>query len=366
MTDLDKERLRINEIDKKIAALFEERMEVVKNIALFKKKFGLQIFDSAREQEVCERELGYIQNAEIKPYFLEFVHNMMDVSKKYQSYIVQGCRVSYCGIEGAFANIAAKRIFPEGNLISYPSFPKAYNAVVEGECDFAVLPIENSFAGDVGQVFDLMHTGELFISELYEFKITQNLLGTKDSELSDIKKVVSHQQALDQSMEFLQSHKFEIESAANTAIAAKMVADNGDKTVAAVGSEESAALYGLKILERNINQNMQNTTRFAVFSRVFNPVYKPNDSIFLLMFTIKNKPGSLAEAIKCFGESGFNLRSLRSRPIKDVPWEYYFYVEGEGCLSSDAGKKLIEELQKVCVQVKVLGHFSMEKKNGRN
>lgn len=361
MTNLEVERAKINEIDKQIASLFENRMDAAKKIALYKKEYGLQIFDSTREAEVCKKELELIKNPDYKSYYLEFIQDLMDVSKKYQNFVVQGSKIAYCGIEGAWANIAAKKIFPKGNIISFSSFAKAYESVVNGDCDFAVLPVENSFAGDVSQVFDLMHTGPLFINGMYNLKIEQSLLGVKGSKISDIKKVVSHQQAIDQCTEFLQSHEFEIEYATNTAMAAKKVAELNDKSVAAIASEQSAKLYGLEVLEKSINQNAQNTTRFAVFSRVATQeLNSAAKGIFLMMFTVKNVPGSLAQAIKSFGDAGYNLRSLRSRPIKDVPWQYYFYVEGEGSISSEKGKELIESLKKDCEEVKDLGHYSNE------
>ncbi|MCQ2591352.1 MAG: chorismate mutase [Treponema sp.] len=362
MADLEESRLKINQIDRQLAELFEQRMDVAKDIALYKKQFGLQVFDASREAEVCKRELDYIKNPLYKTYYLEFIQDLMKVSKKYQSYLLEGSRIAYCGIEGAWANIAAKRIFPKGKLISYSSFPAAYESVIKGECDFAVLPVENSFAGDVSQVFDLMHTGPLFITGMYNLKISQALLGVKGAKLSDIKKVVSHQQAIDQCTEFLQKQHLEVESAVNTAMAAREVAQQNDKSVAAIASVESAELYGLEVIEESINQNAQNTTRFAVFSRVISKEINSNSNcVFQMMFTVKNTPGSLAQAVKSFGDAGFNLKSLRSRPIKDIPWQYYFYVEGEGSLYSEKGEKLIESLRTDCEEVKILGHHSGEK-----
>ncbi len=358
MTDLEKNRKEINEIDKQIAELFERRMDASGNIARYKKEYGLQIFDAAREQEVCNREIGLIKNPDYKAYYLEFLHSMMDVGKKLQSQIVQGSRVAYCGIEGAWAYIAAKRIFPKGILVSFSSFDKAYDAVVSGLADFAVLPVENSYAGNVGQVFDLMHTGPLYINGMYNLRVTQALLGVKGAKVSDIRKVISHQQALDQCMTYLQTNGFAIEAATNTAVAAKAVAAANDKSIGAIASVESAELYGLEVLQPEINQNTLNTTRFAVFSTVKNEEFTPTAKcLFQMMFTVKNIPGSLAHAMEAFSDAGINLRSLQSRPIKDVPWQYYFYVEGEGSLLSERGKKLVQDLGKNCEEVKVLGHY---------
>lgn len=361
MNELEKNRLVINEVDRRIAELFEKRMDAAHGIALYKKEHGLQIFDAKREEEVCRRELELIRNPDYKSYYLQFIHSLMDVCKSYQALIVQGSRVAYCGIEGAWANIAARRIFPGGVIVSYPSFNAAYQAVVDGECDFAVLPVENSFAGDVTQVFDLMHAGTLYVNGMYNLRISQALLGVKGARLSDIRKVISHQQAIDQCMDFLQRHGLEVQSAVNTAVAAQEVASTGDVGLAAIASEESARLYGLEVIEKSINQNALNTTRFAVFSTVMNKAFKPSDAcVFQMMFTVKNLPGALAQAVKAFGDAGFNLRSLRSRPIKDVPWQYYFYVEGEGSVLSERGDRLVEELKKNCEEVKILGQHSGE------
>lgn len=358
MKELEESRLEINKIDKQIIELFEKRMDVAKDVALYKKEYGLQIFDASREQEVCNREVELVKNPDYKQYYLEFLRCMMDLSKKYQSQIIKGSKVAYCGIEGAWANIAAKKIFPKGILVTYPSFEKAYQAVVLGHCDFAVLPVENSYAGNVNQVFDLMHTGPLYINGMYNLRIPQALLGVKGAKLSDVKKVISHQQALDQCMKFLQDNGLKIQAVSNTAVAAREVAALNDKTIAAIGSVESAELYGLEVLQTEINQNSQNTTRFAVFSTVKNEDAANSDHcLFQMMFTVKNFPGALASAIKAFADNEINLRSLQSRPIKDVPWQYYFYVEGEGNLAGKCGENLIEKLKATCEEVKILGHY---------
>lgn len=261
-------------------------------------------------------------------------------------------KIAYCGIEGAFAHIAAMKLFPEDNLIPFPSFSKAYESVEKKECDYAVLPLENSFAGDVNQVFDLMFRGKLYITKMLNLKIEQTLLGVKGTKLSDIKTVISHQQAIDQCIEFIHSNNLQTQSASNTAIAANLVAQKNDKSLAAIGSEETAKLYNLDIIQKNINANDQNTTRFAVFSNeIGNFNNKGQNCTFIVLFTIKNEPGSLAKAIKVFGDSGYNLKSLKSHPLKNVPWRYYFYTEVEGSLMTDKGITLLEKLANECIEV---------------
>lgn len=267
-------------------------------------------------------------------------------------------KIAYCGIEGAFANIAARNIFPSDQLVSFTSFAQAYDSVVKGNCDFAVLPLENSFAGDVRGVFDLLFKGSLFISNVFEFRIVQTLLGIDGAEISDIKTVYSHQQALDQCTQFIAGHGFQTIPFVNTAMAAKEVALKGDKTAAAIASEEAGRLYGLKVLAKGINQDTENTTRFAVLSREA-PVYADvSKTVSYLMFNVKNIPGALSSAIKIISKKDYNLISLHSHPVQDSPWEYYFYVEVEGSLLSRNGQKLIKKLKRCCLSVKLIGQIS--------
>lgn len=274
-------------------------------------------------------------------------------------------KIAYCGIKGAWAYIAADKLFPDEELVSYPSFAKAYESVENQETDFAVLPVENSFAGDVNQVFDLMFHGCLKISNKQELRISQTLLGVKGTKLSDIKTVVSHSQAIDQCMEYIQKHGFEIQTASNTAVAANLVSETNDKTLAAIGSEETAKLYNLDIIEKAINSNDQNTTRFLVFSKEEPETVVTENVISIVMFTVKNIPGSLAKAVSAFGDSGYNMRSLKSHPVKNIPWQYYFYVEVEGTLKNSQGAGLIKKLNHVCIDVVSPGYYidSQDNKN---
>lgn len=274
-------------------------------------------------------------------------------------------KIAYCGIKGAWAYIAADKLFPDEELVSYPSFAKAYESVENQETNFAVLPVENSFAGDVNQVFDLMFHGCLKISNKQELRISQTLLGVKGTKLSDIKTVVSHPQAIDQCMEYIQKHGFEIQTASNTAVAANLVSETNDKTLAAIGSEETAKLYNLDIIEKAINSNDQNTTRFLVFSKEEPETVVTENVISIVMFTVKNIPGSLAKAVSAFGDSGYNMRSLKSHPVKNIPWQYYFYVEVEGTLKNSQGAGLLEKLNHVCIDVVSPGYYidSQDNKN---
>jgi len=361
MNQLEEARQKINEIDKQIAALFEERMGCVGAVAEYKKERGLPIFDGSRENFVIQKNTELIKNDVFKPYYMDFLKDMMNVSKQYQHTLVEGVRVAYCGIEGAFANIAAKKIFPDGLMIPFDSFAKAYEAVENGDCNYAVLPTENSYAGEVGQTVDLLFEGNLFVNGMYSLKVEQNLVGVKGATVDKIKKVISHPQALSQCATFISQQGYEKEEAANTAMSAKRVAEMGDIGVAAIASAETAELYDLQVIQKNINESDTNTTKFAVVSRTYNEnIVNKNSDVFLLMFTVKNTAGSLAKAISAIGQNGINLRVLKSRPTKTREWQYYFYAEADGVPSSEKEKKMLEALQACCETMKIVGHYSSD------
>ncbi len=360
MDKLQLARKTINETDKEMAQLFVKRMEAAKLVAEHKMEHGIPIFDAAREAEVIKNNSSLVENEEIRAYYVNFIKSVMDISKTYQHHILEGARIAYSGVEGAFAHIAAGRIFPDASLVSYPSFEEAYASVERGECDSVVLPIENSYAGEVAQVADLMFSGSLFVNGIYDLHITHNLLGVPGCDIKDIKRVISHPQALSQCAKYIKEKGFDIIQAPNTAIASQRVSQEGDKTLAAIASKETARLYNLCVLDHHINSSSSNTTRFAVFSRVQNDEVISKNGSFILLFTVNNEAGALAKAINIIGHHGFNMNALRSRPVKEVSWQYYFYVEAEGNILSESGKQMLSELSACCDKVKVAGCFSKE------
>ena len=353
---LEDARKIINEVDAQMAELFVKRMRAAELVYEHKKEFGLPILDQKREDAVIEKNAALIEDDVLKGYYIDYLKHLMSVSRAYQYRMQSGLKVAYSGVEGAFAHIAAGRIFPESNRMSYTDFKAAYRSVVEGECDVVVLPIENSYAGEVGQTIDLIFSGGLFINGIYELEIHQNLLGVPGATVEDIKKVTSHPQALAQCHDYIKMRNFQTDEANNTATAAKSVADAQDKTLGAIASAETAEIYGLKVLEANINKSGENTTRFAVLSKV--QATAPNLSSSVLMFTVKHEAGSLANAISIIGKYGYNMTALRSRPLKKHSWQYYFYIEIDGDINTDTGAKMIAELKQVCDRLKVAGTFA--------
>lgn len=355
MTELEQARNIINVSDEKIAGYFEDRMRAVEKIFQYKKEHGLPIYDKKRENDLLEKNAKYIEDEILRGYYIEFQKNVMEISKKYQAYMQNGVKIAFSGIKGAFAHIAASKLYPNGKLLPYSDFTSAYNSVVNGECDLAVLPIENSTAGEVGAVVDMIFQGSLFINGIYNIEISQNLLAVKGAKKSDIKTVVSHRQAIEQSMDYIIENGFEIREESNTAIAAKNVAEMGNINVAAIASVETAEIYGLDILDRNINKSNVNTTRFAVLSKVKT---KSENENTILLFTVSNSAGSLAKAINIIGKYNYNMISLRSRPLKEHPWKYYFYVEIDKNVENEIGKIMLNELRENCDLLKVAGTFT--------
>ena len=359
MDKLKNARNEINNIDKEMAELFQKRMKAAEAIAEHKKDIGMPIFDEKREREVIEKNSELVSDPVIREYYINFITETMKISRAYQSRLNQGMKIAYSGTIGAFAHIAAGKIFGSGERVPFGNFTEAYNSVVEGNCDCAVLPMENSYAGDVGQVIDMLFSGPLYVSGVYDLPVIHDLVSLPGSSKDGIKKVVSHPQALSQCAKYISKHNFEQVQYENTAMAADFVANANDRSIAAICSEECAELFGLSVLERHINESRSNTTRFGVFTRApldFNIKEDPANR-FILMFTVRNEAGSLAEAINIIGRHGYNMTALRSRPMKELLWSYYFYVECEGTLTEKDASVLKDELSCFCDRLKLAGVY---------
>ncbi len=360
MNELDAARAEIVRIDESMARLFEERMRAVERIAAWKREAGLPIRDPAREEALLARGRALIQDPAVEGLYTEFLRRVIDISCRYQEGLIQGRTVAYAGIEGAYAHIAARRLFPESRCEGFPSFESAYRAVENGEYDCAVLPLENSYAGEVGAVMDLLFTGSLFINRILELPVRHALMACPGADPAGIRTVYSHAQALRQCASYLESRGWETVECANTAQAARKVSELRDPSAAAIASEETAALYGLSLLENGINDSAGNTTRFAVLSRSQNRPVRAglkDTAGFILVFTVQNRAGALAQTLNIIGAHGYNLKNLRSRPMKDLQWSYYFYAEAEGNITGENGEMLLRELGAICARLKLVGIY---------
>ena len=260
--------------------------------------------------------------------------------------------IAYCGAQGSFGQQAARALFPDGTLLPCSTFRDAYERTTNGESGRTLLPLENSYAGEVGATMDLLLHGDLFVTEIVEMRVVQNLVGIKGTRIEDIRTVISHPQALAQCAEYLAAHHFREEIEENTAFAAKKVAESGSREIAAIASKAAAEAYGLTIIEADVAESRDNTTRFAVLS--LDAPAKRKGERLILLFTVFDRSGALLEALKIIADYGFNMKSLHSRPLKDKAWQYYFYVEAEGVGDESA---LLRELGECCSNAKIVGRY---------
>lgn len=354
MNKLDKARNEINTIDQQMANLFEKRMEAVEAVVQYKIENNKPVFDASREQELIKRNVSLIENEIYKQSYITFFQTVLDVSKAYQKAIINKDIVAYAGTYGAFSYLACEKLFATFQKQSFTTFQEVFRAVDRQEVAYGVVPFENSYTGEVGEVSDLLREYNVYIIDTYDLKVDQNLLGIKGANLSQIKQVYSHPQAISQCSLFLRGREFECIPYANTALAAQFVSEKQDPTMAAIASKDTATLFNLDIIESNIHTVADNTTRFIVIAKDMQEV----GTHFQMLFTTKNETGALAKAMNIIASNGFNMESIKSRAIPNDAWSYYFHVEIEGNLKDVKTKAMIEVLHDVCTDIKVLGAYT--------
>ena len=352
---LQQARAEIDTVDAEMAALFERRMRAVADVVRYKAETGKPVFDAAREAAVLDKNTARITDEALRPYYRAFLSDAMSISRAYQRARLGRDTAAYQGVPGAWSHIALHRLFPFARETACTTWGEVFDAVQNGDAQFGVLPFENSNAGDVSTVLDLLYTHpDIIIARMCDLPIRQDLLGVPGATLETVRTVISHPQALAQSSVFVQQHGFKTSTWGNTADAARHVAELNDPSVAAIASAETAALYGLEVLVPRINTDGDNTTRFIVLSRE-----KPTaGNRFSLLFTVDNKPGKLAEVIQIIGASGYDMESIKSRPLPHVPFDYYFYVELVGDPTADETAALLRELNHTCRTVRLLGVYN--------
>jgi chorismate mutase/prephenate dehydratase len=379
MKDLNKIREEIDQIDSQIVALYEERMQRTTEVADYKISVGKPVLDRQREMEKMEKVRSLVQNKENRYGVGELFEQIMAMSRKRQYQLLnqhgQGRefgfrlveelpfrtkKVVYQGVEGAYSQIAMEAYFGT-DVSGYPvdSWRGAMEAIQAGEADYAVLPIENSSAGIVGENFDLMLEYENYIVAEKTIKINHVLLGLPEAELSDIQSVYSHPQALMQSIDFLEEHKnWDRIPAKNTAMAAEQVVQEQDKSKAAIASSRTAELYGLKILKDNINYSKDNSTRFIIVGG--EKIRLKGADKVSICFEVSHESGSLYHMLSHFMFNNLNMVKIESRPIKDKSFEYRFFVDLEGELGEGAVQNAWQGLSEEALFVKVLGNYISE------
>lgn len=373
--DLLELRDKLDIIDSQIVKLYEERMELCKQVAEYKISVGKKVFDKQRELEKISKVKSLTHNDFNSQGIEELFEQIMAMSRKLQYQILaengqQGQlpfigkdelytkkpRVVFQGAEGAYSHAAMLKYFGEEiDSFHVETFRDAMAAIEEGSAEFAVLPIENSTAGIVSEIYDLLVEFENYIVGEQIIKIEHCLLGVPGAKEEDIKTVYSHAQSLMQSERFLRDRDFRQVSMKNNAFAAKKVADEGDKSQAAIASEIAGQIYGLEVLKKGVNDCDTNSTRFIIVTN--QKVFKKDAGKISLCFEIPHKSGSLYHMISHFIYNNLNMTKIESRPVEDRNWEYRFFVDFEGNLGDSAVKNALRGLREEAKNLKILGNY---------
>ena len=375
MDDLKKYRNRIDEIDDEIVKLFLERIDISKDVADYKIKNGKPVLDRERELSKLETLKSKAPEKFEALGIAELFEQIMAMSRKYQ-YIKMGeaeelddfgfeivddipktdVKVAYQGIPGAYSQQAASEYFGEGaEYVHVTTFREAIDTVKKGDADYAVLPFENSSAGIVADVYDLLVEYDTYIMDTFDIKIKHCLCGIKGSTIDDIKEIYSHPQAFMQSNEFIEEHKFNKINLANTAISARYISEQTDKTRGCICSENAAEIYGLEILERNINFTAKNTTKFIIISN--KKMARKDAGLVCISFEMPHESGTLYQMLSHIIYNNLNMTSIQSRPIPDKKWEYRFYVEFEGSIEDMDVKNALAGIMGEALNAKILGNY---------
>lgn len=376
--DLSDYRVQIDAVDKELVRLFNERMEISANIAKFKMENKLPVFDAARERtklaELCDSaddgmrsyihplystifELSRLHQKKIIGSHTELLKRINESIENTDKVFPESAVVACQGVEGAYSQIACEKLFKIPNIMYFSSFEGVFSAIDKGLCRYGILPIENSTAGSVNKIYDLMMKYNFSIVRSTRLKVDHNLLVKKGTKLEDIKEVYSHEQAINQSGDFLSSLKnVKVHVCENTAVAAKMVAESGRSDLAALSSRSCASIYGLECIKEAVQDTGNNYTRFICISKKLE-VYPGADRTSIMMI-VSHKPGSLYNVLSRFFALGINLVKLESRPIPDRDFEFMFYFDLETSVYSERFTQLIGELDSICEMFRYLGSYS--------
>lgn len=367
-------RNKIDGIDREIIRLFEERMAAAEDVAGYKRGVGKAVLDRTREREkiAAVKQLAHsdfnAQGAEALFGQLMSISRMRQYMliadedkeifgfKPYAPKITPQTKVVFAGVRGAYGQQAMEGYFgTDIDSFDVPTFKEAVAAVSSGEAEYGILPIENSSTGSITDVYDLLSANHNYIVGEYILKIEHALLGCPGSCISDIKTVYSHPQGLLQCRKFLGEHEFKGISLENTAIAAKKVLEDGDKTQAAVASLRAAKYYGLSVLAEKINDIGNNATRFIIIKH--EKVYDETSDKISICFELPHETGSLYHILSHFIFNGLNMSSIESRPIRGMKWRYRFFIDVEGNLADKAVINALTGVRSETEKFRILGNY---------
>ena len=376
--ELNELRSQIDQIDDELVNLFVKRMDISAQIGDYKKERKLPIYVPAREREKLQA-VGEKAGHEMDNYTRVLYSMIFELSRSYQSkrninstplhekivssientpkLFPQSPMVACQGVEGAYAQIACEKMFKSPLIIYFKNFEGIFNAIEQGLCQYGILPLENSTAGSVKKVYDLMIHHNFSIVRTFRLKIDHYLLANPNTKLTDIKEIYSHEQAINQCSDFLNTLSgVKIIPVENTAVAAKKVADSGRNDIAAISSKNCEELYGLSCIADNIQDKSNNRTRFICISKKLE-IYPGADKTSIMMI-LPHKPGALYKVLARMYVLGINVIKLESRPIPDRDFEFMFYFDLETSIYSEEFVQLMCELDDLCDEFKYLGSYT--------
>ena len=374
--DIDKLNEEMDSVDDQLLNLFERRMELAQEIGQQKKELSLPVADSERERKtlyrLCEKarsELsGYVKvlfsslfeigrsRQKAQSHYDSAVKKLLDAAAGQNEAFPLRATVACQGVEGAYSQAACDKLFSPADITYFNSFEGVFQAVDSSLCRFGIIPLENSSAGSVNEVYDLMNRYRFYIVRSIKLPITHTLLAAPGAKIDDIKEVFSHEQAIRQCSRFLKSwNGVKITECANTAMAAKQAASSGRTDAAVISSRDCAELYGLQALSFNIQNTDNNYTRFICISK--KPEIYPGSHKTSLMLALKHKPGSLYSVLAKFYAHGINMNKLESRPISGQNFEFMFYFDIDTPVISDELKQVLAELEQETDMFDYLGTY---------
>ncbi|MDP4153432.1 MAG: prephenate dehydratase domain-containing protein [Bacillota bacterium] len=373
--DLKDLRDEINKVDDELSRLFSQRMLLSEKVAALKTDTDQPVYNEERENEI-------IKNAEkrfdksIAGKGASLYSSIMLLSREYQyEYMIENGkspkiierflnkdvyeekRVCYYGSECSWSNLAAMKMCPDAEFSGSPDFDTVFEKVASGEADAGILPLDNSTAGTVREVYDLLLKNNLFISATCLLDIEYSLAGSKNTSKDTVKTVFSHPQSLSQCRNYLSENGFIPKEYFNTAAAAKFVSESGDNTTAALCNMYAAEKYGLEIIDDKIRDSALNTTRFIKVTG--KPLVTVKSDIISIAFNLKNKSGVLAALLAVFKDYGVNLMKIESRPIPEKPFEYLFYLDFAGNIMDEKTKSILLLLESELPEIYLLGNYSI-------
>ncbi|MBQ8834869.1 MAG: bifunctional chorismate mutase/prephenate dehydratase [Oscillospiraceae bacterium] len=376
--DLTEIRKDIDKIDDQLVQLFCQRMNLSAKVADYKKANNMPILVPARERAILQsvaekagpemanyarvlysmlfelsRSYQSKRNGEVSPLFGQITQAIENTPKLFPQAPMVACQ----GVEGAYSQIACEKIFKSPFIMYFKNFEGVFNAIEQGLCPYGILPIENSTAGSVNKVYDLMIRHNFSIVRTFRLKVDHNVLVNKGTKLSDIKTVYSHEQAINQCGDFLHSLPgVNVIPVSNTAVAAEMVAKSGRNDVAALSSRSCAELYGLDCIAHSVQDKGNNHTRFICISKNLE-IYPGSDKTSIMMI-LNHKPGALYKVLARLYTLGINVTKLESRPLPDREFEFMFYFDLETSIYSEEFVQLMCELDELCEEFKYLGSYT--------